>query len=246
MSVSIKYKLNTVSLDVGKKAILNTVKCKMYDDIVIAPLSGGSELSTVNFRELTAGTQYANETREINENLTVSTHNKGCHINTQLRIYDSSSTAGWAIIHSTKPIMAFQGNIGYKRAALDFYGSNGDGTGEYVDNYKESSAGGGEWEYIGTINTDSTTYKDYELSFGKAYKHILLDAEGAQLRIATITLTLSSDTGDTGGTGGTVKVIYNDKRIAEFESSKTVTLNCSGKVMQGAVVVILNGAEEAV
>ena len=120
-----------------------------------------------------SGTQYADETKTFGD-VTVSTHNKGCHFNSQLRIYDSSTNNGWAIVTAGKTVSGLKVNAGYKAATLNVYGS--------VD--------GETWVLIQAVST-STSYKDYTVSVDSAagYKYIKLDASGAQIRVASLELT---------------------------------------------------------
>ena len=126
-----------------------------------------------DFSTLSAGTQYADESNTFGE-VTVSTHNKGCHFNTQLRIYDSSSNDGWAIVTAGKTISGLKINMGYKVATLNVYGS--------VD--------GETWVLIEGVATTSTSYLDYTVNVDSAagYKYLKLDASGAQIRVASIEL----------------------------------------------------------
>lgn len=122
------------------------------------------------------GTQYADETYVINENLTISSHNNGCHFTSQLRIFDSVDYDGWVILQSPGVFTNFAMNAGYKKCDLLVYGST-DGV---------------TWQNAGTITTTSTGYLDYELDIDelKGYTYLKLDASGAQLRIKNITATV--------------------------------------------------------
>ena len=135
----------------------------------------GSKVVVLDFSTV-SGVQYANETKRF-EDVTVSTYNEGCHFNTQLRIYDSSSNNGWAIIQSPNVISSLVINMGYKKATLEVYGSI-DGT---------------TWVLIEKVATTSTSYLDYNVNVGETagYKHIKIEATGAQIRVAKITLTVT-------------------------------------------------------
>ncbi len=124
-----------------------------------------------------SGTQYADETHVINDNLTISTQNEGCHFNTQLRIYDSSSNDGNAILTCSGSISSLSLNMGYKKTTVAVYGST-DGV---------------TWEEIGTITTTSTSYLDYALDIdeSKGYTYLKLDPNGGQqLRIKSLSITM--------------------------------------------------------
>ena len=131
---------------------------------------------SINFANISAGTQYADETKKINDDITISTHNKGCHFTTQLRIYDSSTNNGYAVIESTGVVTELKFNMGYKKCTLNVYGS--------VD--------GVTWVIISGVATTSTSYLDYALDVDESlgYKYIKLDASGAQIRIASIDVTI--------------------------------------------------------
>ena len=137
--------------------------------------SAGEETTVCDFSTV-SGTQYADETKTFGD-IVVSTHNKGCHFNTQLRIYDSSTNNGWAILtsESGKTMSALTINMGYKKATLNVYAS--------VD--------GEEWVLVEAVATTSTSYLDYTVDIDESlgYKYIKIDASGAQLRVAKITLT---------------------------------------------------------
>ena len=137
--------------------------------------AAGEETITMNFASLSAGTQYADETNTFGE-LTISTHNKGCHFNTQLRIYDSSTNNGYAVISSPYAISALSINMGYKKAALEVYGS--------VD--------GTEWVLIESVSTTTTSYLTYNVNVDETagYNYIKIDAVGAQIRVASIDVTV--------------------------------------------------------
>ena len=267
MSITVEYASKIADIGAGQKAIINATGQKMSSDIVIAPIGeSGTVYYAFNEAYNTAtydfivggngtgkqGVQYADEEIRINEDITVSTHNNGCHLINQLRIYNSDSNRGHAVIHSNKVVSSLMLDMGYKKQDILVFGSRGDGRGDYdnksvtdSDYVTNGTADNGEWEYIGTITATTTSYVDYFLEIDKAkgYKHILIDPTSLQARIKSMTLTVE---GGATGAGETVAVIYNDKRIAEFDSAKTATLECAGKIMQGAVVVIVNSAEEAV
>ena len=121
-----------------------------------------------------SGTQYADETKSFGD-VTVSTHNKGCHFNTQLRIYDSSSNNGYAVITASGTFTSLDLNMGYKKATLNVYGS--------VD--------GETWVLIEAVATTTTSYKDYSVDIDESlgYKYLKIDASGAQIRVASLSVT---------------------------------------------------------
>ena len=125
----------------------------------------------------TAGTQYADESKVLDENVTISTHNKGCHFHAKdLRIYDSSTNNGWAILTSKKVISAFSLTTTDKADGnIELYGST-DGT---------------TWTLIETIASKSknTTYT-VSIDAAAKYTYLKLDANGGQVRVGKISLTL--------------------------------------------------------
>ena len=136
------------------------------------------EAGTVNYTlgTGTAGTQYADESRTINEDLTISTHNKGCHFHaSDLRIYQSSSNDGWAIITSTKVIAGFAFSSAGKAGTLAVYGS--------VD--------GVEYTLIQNVTVTASGDFTVTMSADSGYKYLKLDAVDAQIRIGTISITLA-------------------------------------------------------
>ena len=159
----------TLSLGEVSKQVALTIK------VSAAPVAGEKTVS-LDFSTITGDTQYVDASYTISEDLTVSTHNKGCHINTQLRIYDSSSNNGWAILTCSGVVSKLVINVGNKAATLAVYGSTDNST----------------WEKIEDITT-TAAYKDKTVTVdaAKGYKYIKLDAVGAQLRIASLSVTMS-------------------------------------------------------
>ena len=121
--------------------------------------------------------QYADVTHTFGEKISVSTLNGGCHLTTQLRIYASESNDGQAVISSKSGVITnIKMNAGNKNATLDVYGS----------------ANGGEtWTLITTLNI-TAAFADHEVSINSdlAYTSIKLDANGGQVRIKTIDVTV--------------------------------------------------------
>ena len=125
---------------------------------------------TYTFADYEAGVQYGIETHKLDDLLTIDTSD--CHFTEQLRVYQSNSNDGIAILKAQAPITALGFNMGYKSAELEVYGSK-DGV---------------SYEKLGTI-TVTSSYADYTLALPEGYSCIKLDAVGAQIRIKTITVT---------------------------------------------------------
>ena len=140
-----------------------------------AELVAGETTVNCDFSTVAKGVQYADESVTFGDYITVSTHNKGCHFNTQLRLYASDSNNGYAVITSTKVISGLVINSGYKAATLEVYGS--------VD--------GETWTPIQNIST-TAAYANANVAVDSAlgYKYIKLDATGAQIRVASIDVTV--------------------------------------------------------
>ena len=139
------------------------------------PVAGQTDIFC-DFSTYPTGTQYADETITVDDVVSVSTHNGGCHINTQLRLYDSASNNGYATITSTKTIAGFTVNAGNKAATLEVYGSKD---------------GGETWTLIEGVATTSA-YADHvvEIDSALGYTMLKIDAVGAQIRVANFTLTV--------------------------------------------------------
>jgi len=136
----------------------------------------GTTVVDCDFSTLAKGTQYADESNTFG-GVTVSTHNKGCHFNTQLRIYDSSTNNGYATVDTNgKVISSLTVNAGYKSASLEVYGSTD----------------GETWVLIDTIST-ATAYANYTLAIDASlgYTYLKLDAVGAQVRVASLSVTIA-------------------------------------------------------
>ena len=176
----------TYTLPVEDTEITLTATCKLNDttkvvtftvEVEAAPVAGQATVS-VDFSTIasTDDFQYVDEVKYINENLTISSHNSGCHFTTQLRIYDSASNDGWVILTCAGKVTDIAVNMGYKKADLDVYGST-DGL---------------TWVKVGVMTSTGTGYKDYSLDIdeSKGYTYLKLDSVGAQLRIKTLTVSM--------------------------------------------------------
>ena len=143
--------------------------------VAAAPAADETIVSVTFGTDNLKGTQYADESYTINEYLTVSTHNKGCHFTSQLRIYDSDSNDGWAILTCAGAVSSLTVNVGNKAATLRVMGST-DGT---------------TWTLIEDVTT-TVAYADKTISVNPAlgFKYIKLDAVGAQLRIANLSVSM--------------------------------------------------------
>ncbi len=142
-----------------------------YATILVSWNSDAVKNTVCDFSTLDKGTQYANEVVTFDDCVTVSTKNFGCYINTYLRIYDGTDSDGYAIIEVDGAVTRLEINAGYKVSELAIYGSND----------AES------WTLIELVST-SEEYKDYTVltDLANEYKFLMLDAVGAQVRIASI------------------------------------------------------------
>ncbi len=156
----------TATVTVGEATFTKTFNVK----VAAAPKANES---VIDFSTYTAGVQYAEETHTLDENITM--HITECHLNTQLRIYSSSSHDGVAEFISSKVITNVAFNAGNKVDTLNVYGSE-DGT---------------TWTLIEGVSITSTDYLDYSVAIeNSTYKQIKLDVAGTQqVRIKTITFT---------------------------------------------------------
>ena len=152
---------------------------------------------TYTFSDYEVGTQYAEETYELDDDVTINI--KGCHINTQLRVYGGQPGI---VISKELPgrIVSMGFNMGYKADKLVVSGST-DGT---------------SWNEVGSIST-TTSYKDYTLDFGETdYTYFKLNVEGSnQIRIAKMSITYESTSG-----GGPTTYYYSYPQCA------TQTVSC--------------------
>ena len=172
------YLIGNVCVNNVEQDILeNSFTTKFTSDSIITveflKAAAGQEIKTTyKFADYPAGTQYANETHELDEN-TILSCNK-CHFTSELRIYSSAKNNGIVTIESTNIIRNIEFNAGYEKDILNVYGS--------VD--------GVEYTLIEAVSITST-YKDYSISIiNSQYKFIKLDVEGTgQVRLKTLSLT---------------------------------------------------------
>ena len=157
---------------------------------------------TYTFSEYEVGTQYAEETYELDDDVTINI--KGCHINTQLRVYGGQDGT---VISEELPgrIVSMGFNMGYKADALVVYGSTN----------------GSSWTEVGKIST-ITNYKDYTLDFGETnYTYFKLDVAGtSQIRVASMSITWESTSA-----GGTTTTTYYHSTPDCGTPTPTPTLN---------------------
>ena len=172
---------------------------------------GGStpteESKTYTFSEYEVGTQYAEETYELDDDVTINI--KGCHINTQLRVYGGQD--GTVISSKKLPgrIVSMGFNMGYKADELVVSGSTD----------------GSSWTEVGSIST-TTSYKDYTLDFGETnYTYFKLNVEGSsQIRIAKMSITYES----TSGGGSSSTTYYHSTPECTTETTVCVIPKCGG------------------
>ena len=136
------------------------------------------------------GTQYVDESYVVSEDLTISSHSKGCWFTTQLRIYDSDSNNGYVIFQYSGVVSSLAFNMGYKVTNVEVYGSTD----------------GANWVQVGTVATTTTSYANYSLDVDetKGYTYIKLDPAGAQIRITKIDAVILCGGDGTGNGSGSV------------------------------------------
>ena len=138
---------------------------------------------TYTFSSYAAGTQYAkNEEHKLDDDVTIYTND--CHFTSELRIYSSSSNNGYVVSNELPGKIVSMGfNAGNKVDVLVVYGSTD----------------GSEWTQVGEVSVTSTSYKDYELSFGATnYTYFKLDVKGSnQVRLQKMSVTYMSGGGTT-------------------------------------------------
>ena len=166
----------------GATAVINVVhgdnhtyengKCTVCDT---AEPVAGTKVVECDFSTLAAGTQYADESNTFGD-VTVSTHNKGCHFNTQLRIYASDTNNGYAVVKASGVISSLVVNAGYKNSTLEVYGSTD----------------GETWVLIQNVTT-TTSYANHTVSIDPSlgYTYLKLDATGNQVRVASLSVTVA-------------------------------------------------------
>lgn len=132
---------------------------------------------TYVFKNYPKGEQYAENEVHVLDDVVSVVMNDG-HFTEQLRIYDSASNNSTAIIKSTKDVNKIVLNAGYSIASLQIY----------------ASTYGQQWVLIDTIST-TATYTDYTVTMPEdtIYGYIKLDAVGAQVRVAEMSVTLGDE-----------------------------------------------------
>ena len=141
----------------------------------IAAFAAAGDTHTVTFSSISGSVQYADETHDLGGG--ISLHITKCHINTQLRIYSSSSNNGIATFTSEQPIASFVMNAGNKADTLNVY----------------TSTDGSTWTLDQGVAT-ATSYKDYTVTLSSPSKYIQLDVNGTQqVRISTMTFTFGEE-----------------------------------------------------
>lgn len=178
---------------------------------------------TYTFSDYEVGTQYAEETYELDDDVTINI--KGCHINTQLRVYGGQD--GTVISEELLGRIVSMGfNMGYKADALVVYGSTN----------------GSSWTEVGSIST-TTSYKDYTLDFGETnYTYFKLNVEGSsQIRIAKMSITYESTSG---GGSSTTTYYHSTPDCGGTPEQSTYTITISNDIQNGTIVADKSSAAE--
>ena len=142
----------------------------------ILPLSVFAAESTVSYDFSTfsgSSTQYAQQSHDLGNGLNVSM--VGCHINTQLRFYNSQSSVEAIFNVTDKEITSMTLNAGYKAGNMTV----------------STSADGATWSDAGSITT-TTSYTNYTVNFDSSAKYVKLGkgTGTAQIRIKTVSFTV--------------------------------------------------------
>ena len=142
--------------------------------------TGNLTTESADFSTISGSVQYAEETHTFG-GITLNIVN--CHINTQLRIYSSTTYNGVAILSVNGSISNISFNAGNKADTLSVYGSTD----------------GETWNLISGVATEST-YKDYSVDVPTSanYTFIKLDVDGSQqVRLTKLSISYYKDEGET-------------------------------------------------
>ena len=125
-----------------------------------------------DFSTITESEQYADDSVKFGD-VIVSTHNGGCWLTTQLRLYHSDLHDGYAIVMAPVAIHSITLNAGYKNSGLEISGSTD----------------GETWTPIKTINV-AKDYTDYTIEIDPTlgYIYLKLDSKNEQVRIQKLTV----------------------------------------------------------
>ena len=148
---------------------------KAYLESLVTPPPANLTKYTMSNYE--AGVQYAeNEVHVLDENTTVVT--TGAHFTSEIRLYDSATTDGVAVIQSAKDVEAIVVNAGNKAGTLTVFGSLDEGA---------------TWTKIEDVAV-TATYTEYTIDFGDVnYNYIKLDSTGlSQIRVKDFSLLFAS------------------------------------------------------
>lgn len=148
-----------------------------------------TEMISVKFSDFPKGSSYAeNEKHDLGSGLVIYT--TLCHFTEQLRIYSSDTYNGYVVSDPLPGVItSLSFTMGYKEDVLNVYGSTD----------KEN------WNLIKGVETTSTSYKSYTLTFPteKEYTCFKLDVKGnQQIRIESMSVTYIKGNGNEGDEGG--------------------------------------------
>ena len=142
----------------------------------ILPMAVFAAESTVSYDFSTfsgSSTQYAQQSHDLGNGLNVGM--VGCHINTQLRFYNSQASVEAIFNVTDKEITSMTLNAGYKAGNMTV----------------STSADGATWSDAGAITT-TTSYTNYTVNFDPSTKYVKLGkgTSTAQIRIKTVSFTV--------------------------------------------------------
>ncbi len=157
----------TVFVTLGEVEVAKEIIIK-----VLAPMAANQVELAYTFSSITNSTQYATETHKLSDDVSMTI--ESCHVNTQLRIYSSTTNNGKATFTVNGVVNKISFNAGNKVDTLNVYGSTD----------------GQNWTLVQAVSITATSYNEYEVDFGSTqYTYFYLDVAGSsQVRLQDITI----------------------------------------------------------
>ena len=162
--------------------------------------------NTYTFSSYTAGSQYVDGTHALDDEVSLSTHLSRCHFTEQLRIYGKTDTqsAGYAVLSSKREITALSINAGHKATTVNVY----------------VSSNGSDWNSTNAV-VITASYKDYTVTIPAGTKFVKFEATDAQIRIASMTVSLAAVKAPVAEMGGTSATVGANLGIQQSITLKT-------------------------